>query len=110
MPSIFLLDILLQVKLALEMKDLGVVGIDLSGNPTVGDWCFFTLKKSSYYSTVIFHLYSYTSLTIFFCSRMTFLPPLKFAREQGLSITLHCGEVGLELQELLPTSKYVLTY
>ncbi|CAL9015186.1 unnamed protein product [Prunus brigantina] len=50
------------VKLALEMRDLGVVGIDLSGNPIVGEW-------------------------------MTFFPALKFAREQGLYITLHCGEV-----------------
>ncbi|XP_043696057.1 N6-mAMP deaminase isoform X1 [Telopea speciosissima] len=50
------------VQLALEMRDLGVVGIDLSGNPVVGEW-------------------------------ETFLPALKFAREQGLSITLHCGEV-----------------
>ncbi|KAL9259856.1 N6-mAMP deaminase-like protein [Drosera capensis] len=50
------------VKLALEMKDVGVVGIDLSGNPVVGEW-------------------------------NTFLPALKFAREQGLPITLHCGEV-----------------
>ncbi|KAF4372513.1 hypothetical protein CsatB_012761 [Cannabis sativa] len=50
------------VKLALEMRHLGVVGIDLSGNPIVGEWS-------------------------------TFLPALKFAREQGLCITLHCGEV-----------------
>lgn len=50
------------VKLALEMRHLGVVGIDLSGNPVVGNW-----------STV--------------------LPALNFAREQGLFITLHCGEV-----------------
>ncbi|PRQ28501.1 putative adenosine deaminase [Rosa chinensis] len=50
------------VNLALEMRDLGVVGIDLSGNPIVGDWS-------------------------------TYLPALKFAREQGLYITLHCGEV-----------------
>lgn len=49
------------VKLALQMRDLGVVGIDLSGNPIVGEW-------------------------------MTFFPALKFAREQGLYITLHCGE------------------
>ncbi|CAM8979558.1 unnamed protein product [Rhodiola kirilowii] len=50
------------VKLALEMRELGIVGIDLSGNPAVGDWS-------------------------------TFLPALTFAREQGLFITLHCGEV-----------------
>ncbi|GAB2301098.1 hypothetical protein Dimus_035130 [Dionaea muscipula] len=50
------------VKLALEMRDMGVVGIDLSGNPIIGEW-------------------------------VTFLPALKFAREQGLPITLHCGEV-----------------
>ncbi|KAJ4951900.1 hypothetical protein NE237_028732 [Protea cynaroides] len=50
------------VQLALEMRDLGVVGLDLSGNPVVGEW-------------------------------ETFLPALKFAREQGLPITLHCGEV-----------------
>ncbi|XAR53776.1 Adenosine deaminase [Bertholletia excelsa] len=50
------------VELALKMRHLGVAGIDLSGNPIVGEWS-------------------------------TFLPALKFAREQGLSITLHCGEV-----------------
>ncbi|KAJ6769519.1 ADENOSINE DEAMINASE [Salix purpurea] len=49
------------VKLALEMRGVGVVGIDLSGNPDVGEW-------------------------------NTFLPALKFAQEQGLYITLHCGE------------------
>uniref|UniRef100_A0A5B7A4K3 Putative adenosine/AMP deaminase family protein n=1 Tax=Davidia involucrata TaxID=16924 RepID=A0A5B7A4K3_DAVIN len=60
------------VKLAVEMRDLGVVGIDLSGNPIVGEWS-------------------------------TFLPALKFAREQGLSITLHCGEVPnkKEIQAML---------
>ncbi|XVF26005.1 hypothetical protein REPUB_Repub13aG0263000 [Reevesia pubescens] len=60
------------VKLALEMRDLGVVGIDLSGNPIVGNWT-------------------------------TFLPALKFAREQGLYITLHCGEVPNqeEIKEML---------
>ncbi|XP_020210358.1 adenosine deaminase-like protein [Cajanus cajan] len=50
------------VKLALEMRQFGVVGIDLSGNPSIGDWT-------------------------------TYLPALKFAREQGLCVTLHCGEV-----------------
>jgi adenosine deaminase len=29
---------LCQVNLALEMKDQGVIGIDLSGNPVVGEW------------------------------------------------------------------------
>ncbi|XP_027356761.1 adenosine deaminase-like protein isoform X2 [Abrus precatorius] len=50
------------VKLALEMRQFGVVGIDLSGNPKIGEWT-------------------------------TYLPALKFAREQGLYVTLHCGEV-----------------
>lgn len=52
---------LVKVKLALEMRHLGVVGIDLSGNPVIGEW-------------------------------LTFLPALEFAKEQGLLITLHCGE------------------
>lgn len=51
------------VMLALEMRHFGVVGIDLSGNPAVGEW-------------------------------ITYLPALKFAREQGLYVTLHCGEVS----------------
>ncbi|KAJ7530957.1 hypothetical protein O6H91_14G026400 [Diphasiastrum complanatum] len=50
------------VHLAWEMRDLGVVGVDLSGNPCIGDW-------------------------------ETFLPALKWARQHGLPITLHCGEV-----------------
>ncbi|XP_062161417.1 N6-mAMP deaminase [Alnus glutinosa] len=60
------------VKLALEMRDLGIVGIDLSGNPVVGEWD-------------------------------TFLPALQFAREHGLYITLHCGEVPnpTEIQAML---------
>ncbi|XP_010267705.1 PREDICTED: adenosine deaminase-like protein isoform X2 [Nelumbo nucifera] len=60
------------VQLALEMRDLGVVGIDLSGNPIVGKW-------------------------------ETFLPALKFAKEQGLLVTLHCGEVPnrKEIQAML---------
>ncbi|CAN1811027.1 N6-mAMP deaminase [Linum perenne] len=60
------------VKLALEMRDLGVVGIDLSGNPIVGEWT-------------------------------TFLPALQFAREQGLCITLHCGEVEICLTSNIMT-------
>lgn len=60
------------VQLALDMRKQGVVGIDLSGNPTVGEW-------------------------------LTFVPALKFAREQGLFITLHCGEVqnSKEIQAML---------
>ncbi|MCO5592069.1 hypothetical protein L7F22_046063 [Adiantum nelumboides] len=60
------------VQLALDMRNLGVIGIDLSGNPRVGDW-------------------------------NTFVPALKLAREQGLPITLHCGEVPnqSEVQNML---------
>lgn len=50
------------VQLALDMRNSGVVGIDLSGNPIVGEW-------------------------------QTFLPALTWARNQGIPITLHCGEV-----------------
>ncbi|VFQ88954.1 unnamed protein product [Cuscuta campestris] len=50
------------VQLAMEMRHLGVVGIDLCGNPMIGEWT-------------------------------TFWPVLEFAREQGLLVTLHCGEV-----------------
>lgn len=55
------------VKLALAMRHLGVVGIDLSGNPIIGEW-------------------------------LTFLPALEFAKEQGLLITLHCGEVPNQVE------------
>ncbi|XP_020594005.1 adenosine deaminase-like protein [Phalaenopsis equestris] len=60
------------VSLALEMREFGVVGIDLSGNPVVGEWT-------------------------------TFLPALKYAKEQGLPVTLHCGEVSnkMEIQAML---------
>ncbi|XP_068463019.1 N6-mAMP deaminase isoform X1 [Phaseolus vulgaris] len=66
--SLFVTDLerythLLQVMLALEMRRFGVVGIDLSGNPAVGEW-------------------------------ITYLPALIFARQQGLYVTLHCGEVS----------------
>ncbi|CAJ2649530.1 unnamed protein product [Trifolium pratense] len=60
------------VMLALEMRHFGVAGIDLSGNPAVGEW-------------------------------VTYLPALKFAREQGLSVTLHCGEVELCLTSNIRT-------
>ncbi|KAJ1405599.1 Metal-dependent hydrolase [Sesbania bispinosa] len=60
------------VMLALEMRCFGVVGIDLSGNPAVGEW-------------------------------ITYLPALKFAQEQGLYVTLHCGEVpnSKEIHDML---------
>ncbi|XP_024528011.1 adenosine deaminase-like protein [Selaginella moellendorffii] len=60
------------VKLALEMKSHGVVGIDLSGNPVTGNW-------------------------------KTFLPALTYARQCGLPVTLHCGEVHNpdEVEEML---------
>ncbi|OVA10568.1 Adenosine/AMP deaminase domain [Macleaya cordata] len=57
------------VQLALEMRDVGVVGIDLSGNPIIGEW-------------------------------VTFLPALKYAKEQGLLVTLHCGEVPDRKEEV----------
>ncbi|CAM0907210.1 unnamed protein product [Alopecurus aequalis] len=50
------------VNLAMEMKDQGVVGIDLSGNPVVGEW-------------------------------ETYLPALEHAKDLGIPITIHCGEV-----------------
>ncbi|OEL30971.1 hypothetical protein BAE44_0008010, partial [Dichanthelium oligosanthes] len=52
------------VNLALEMKDQGVIGIDLSGNPVVGEW-------------------------------ETYLPALQHAKELGIPITIHCGEVEI---------------
>ncbi|CAH9059378.1 unnamed protein product [Cuscuta europaea] len=60
------------VKLAMEMRHLRVVGIDLSGPPDIGEW-------------------------------KTFLPALEFAKEMGLLITLHCGEVPnpKEINEML---------
>lgn len=77
------------------MKDMGVIGIDLSGNPTVGEWwiLYFYMICISFLFVImkygsIFKVY----LEIF---RKTFFPALKFAREQGLSVTLHCGEVLL---------------
>ncbi|CAN6206362.1 unnamed protein product [Urochloa humidicola] len=60
------------VNLALEMKDQGVIGIDLSGNPVVGEW-------------------------------ETYLPALQHAKELGIPITIHCGEVAnrKEIQAVL---------
>ncbi|WVZ66952.1 hypothetical protein U9M48_016103 [Paspalum notatum var. saurae] len=60
------------VNLAMEMKDQGVIGIDLSGNPVVGEW-------------------------------ETYLPALQHAKELGIPITIHCGEVAnrKEIQAVL---------
>lgn len=60
------------VDLALKMKHIGIVGVDLSGNPIVGEW-------------------------------QTFLPALEYAKERGLPITIHCGEVHnpAEVQAIL---------
>ncbi|XP_006658069.1 N6-mAMP deaminase [Oryza brachyantha] len=60
------------VNLAMEMKDQGVIGIDLSGNPVVGEW-------------------------------ETYLPALERAKQLGIPITVHCGEVAnrKEIQAVL---------
>ncbi|KAG8079478.1 hypothetical protein GUJ93_ZPchr0007g4897 [Zizania palustris] len=60
------------VNLAMELKDQGVIGIDLSGNPVVGEW-------------------------------ETYLPALEHAKELGIPITIHCGEVAnrKEIQAVL---------
>ena len=60
------------VRLAAYLRDTdcGVVGVDVSGNPTVGRW-----------ST-------------------TLEPALRLARRNGLPITLHCGEVCNKQEEL----------
>ncbi|KAH8959883.1 hypothetical protein BDL97_06G100500 [Sphagnum fallax] len=52
------------VRLAFDMRQEGceIVGIDLSGDPAIGQW-------------------------------KTFLPALTLAREMGLPLALHCGEV-----------------
>ncbi|KAG0623643.1 hypothetical protein M758_3G190600 [Ceratodon purpureus] len=52
------------VRLACELRKEGwdIAGIDLSGDPAVGEWA-------------------------------TFAPVLRFAREQGFPLALHCGEV-----------------
>nr|DAD23337.1 TPA_asm: hypothetical protein HUJ06_024800 [Nelumbo nucifera] len=91
------------------MRDLGVVGIDLSGNPIVGKWYFLLatkiVEKISYTLTpiVIGYIYFTIILPMFwvFCGRETFLPALKFAKEQGLLVTLHCGEVWQASERLL---------
>lgn len=47
------------------------------------------------YTTNVLHEFILFEIVVMFgsCCRTTFLPALKFAREQGLCVTLHCGEV-----------------
>mmetsp|Transcript_26097 Transcript_26097/g.49276 ORF Transcript_26097/g.49276 Transcript_26097/m.49276 type:complete len:351 (-) Transcript_26097:333-1385(-) len=65
-------DAIATVQLAAKMRSRGVVGVDLSGNPNLGEW-------------------------------QTFEPALQLARELGLKLTLHCGEVenSAEVQAML---------
>ncbi|KAM0897038.1 hypothetical protein ACQ4PT_022823 [Festuca glaucescens] len=65
------------VNLAMEMKDQGVVGIDLSGNPVVGEW-------------------------------ETYLPALEHAKELGIPITIHCGEVCKHIQTSYKRNVYLI--
>jgi len=58
------------VDLASELRGRGIVGVDLSGNPSLGTWS-------------------------------TWEPALCRARQLGLPLTLHCGEVDNE-QEVRP--------
>lgn len=46
---------LVKVELALEMKNLGVVGLDLSGNPGIGEWYYIL---PIVVNNVFFHLIS----------------------------------------------------
>lgn len=65
------------VHLACELRKEGwdIAGIDLSGDPAVGEWT-------------------------------TFAPALRFAREQGFPLALHCGEVrnSEEIRNMLALS------
>ncbi|KAJ6999541.1 hypothetical protein NC653_010298 [Populus alba x Populus x berolinensis] len=55
-----------KVKLALEMRNLDVVGIDLSGNPVVGEWNTFLPALKSAQEQVLYLTLHYGEVCLHF--------------------------------------------